>query len=170
MEACCGYDELLRLTAWVDDCVRRAVTPEGLTVSQFEVLEFLALNAVTDMSELLERTGYRKSTLSRMLSRLAHEQLIEIRPTGDRDGRRRRIEVSDQGSQLVERVGTNIRANLYQLFDGLAPKTKNGVVSMLNKITRQLDGLRLKCPLAGIGRLWGLPRLSSHREAVTKEL
>jgi DNA-binding MarR family transcriptional regulator len=161
-------DNLLRLAAWVDDRLRRALGMEGLTISHFEVLEFLAGHPGTEVSELLLRTGYQKSTLCRMLSALKRRKLISLRRSHGPDSRRRAAVVSTAGSELVRHVQSDLALAVSELLEGVPVRTKTGFVQSIEKITRAAEAPRFEVPLAGLGRLWRYPRLSSPREAATE--
>ena len=91
--------------------------PFGITATQFSLLGTLVASGAQSISELAERRGFERTTLTRNLARLEKLGLIESRPA-DR-GKGRVCDLSDKGRAMLEdllpvwrRAQAEIRAEL----------------------------------------------------------
>jgi DNA-binding MarR family transcriptional regulator len=78
----------------------KRLRPHGLRVTQFTILANLMLRGPTALSELAQKMGLERTTLTRNLALLETRGWVTIRP-GDSDSRTRIISVTETGRSLV---------------------------------------------------------------------
>ena len=160
-------NKLLRLAAWMDSRIRAAVTAEGVTTAQYEVLEFVCECGRVENDYLQKVTRYDRSTLCRLLAKLCKSSLVQRKTSTGRDGRCKEVIVTDKGKEAVERVKAALTAEVDSLLAHLSAKSRSGLTTGLRTIEEAVGPTRDL--IAGFGTLWRLPRMSATREAATKD-
>lgn len=95
----CSCHRLRRADRAVTRLYERALAESGLTPQQFAVLASLAYDGARTASELTERIGAERSTLTRALDRLETAGLVATGTAGDR--RERRVLLTDAGRERL---------------------------------------------------------------------
>jgi DNA-binding MarR family transcriptional regulator len=106
---------------------------DTLTPLQYAVLTALELEPGIDQRTLGDRIALDKSTIGDLLARLGNRGLIERR-SDDRDGRRRLLEVTDAGREVLYRAAPGV-AMIGELMLGvLDEKERKELVRLMDKI------------------------------------
>jgi DNA-binding MarR family transcriptional regulator len=95
----CSCHRLRRAGRVVTRLYEHALADSGLTPQQFAVLASLAYDGARTASELTERVGAERSTLTRAIDRLEAAGLVETGPAGDR--RERRVALTGAGRERL---------------------------------------------------------------------
>lgn len=81
----------------------RALEPLGISVSEWRVLAALLARDDLRMSELADLTSIDRTTLSRLVGRMADADFVQRSRTGD-DAREVRISLTDEGKLVGELI------------------------------------------------------------------
>jgi DNA-binding MarR family transcriptional regulator len=111
-----------------------ALAPLGITPEQQEVLARIAEGAVTART-LGEAIGRDKTTLSRLLTRLAGAGLV-VQQRSQEDRRRQLLELTSRGRELAEQSARLLVHAAPKVMAKLSPKEQR----RLAKIARKLSG------------------------------
>ena len=95
----CSCHRLRRAGRAVTRLYEHALADSGLTPQQFAVLASLAYDGARTASELTERVGAERSTLTRAIDRLQAAGLVETGPAEDR--RERRVALTGSGRERL---------------------------------------------------------------------
>jgi DNA-binding MarR family transcriptional regulator len=118
----------------------KALEPMGLVLNDWRVLAALLAQDGLRMSELAERTSIDRTTLSRIISRMAEADLVARRRAGD-DAREVRVALSDHGRA----VATSILplAAHYEAVSvaGLSPEEGTALKALLTRVYANLEKL-----------------------------
>jgi DNA-binding MarR family transcriptional regulator len=106
----------------------------GLTITQLRVLFILRGEPGLTAGVLAERMQVTPSTLTRIMDRVARDELVERVPDAD-DRRCVRHNLSDRGLALVSELESNFRARMDRVFDQLDAETLRSVVKALKDLT-----------------------------------
>lgn len=110
----------------------------GLTVSQCYAVEFLAgLDSVTT-SDLAQQLGLDLSTTTRLVDQLVRKKLA-IRKKSDEDARVRKIQVTDAGRRIAQRVEQDLASLLTTALADLPQPVQSALPDALRKITYALN-------------------------------
>jgi DNA-binding MarR family transcriptional regulator len=106
---------------------------EHLTPLQYAVLTALELEPNIDQRTLGERIALDKSTIGDLLARLSNRGLIKRR-SDENDGRRRLLEVTEEGRKILYRVAPAVSTIGGQLLDDLTPNERVELIRLLDKL------------------------------------
>lgn len=134
--------EALRLLDLVHG-LARSVTDEArdavADVADLDLGEFLLLRQVAageaTPGELSRQLHAHPTVTSRTITRLARAGLVERRPDAQ-DSRRLRIELTDHGRSVVDRIAAAVRPSLQSRLDRLEPGESAAVVRALERLVR----------------------------------
>jgi DNA-binding MarR family transcriptional regulator len=98
----CTAFNLRKATRAVGKVLDQALAPTGLRGTQFTLLVAVGLAPGAPMHRLAEHLGMDRTTLTRNLSPLERDGLVQRAPGSDR--RVRRLKLTDKGARTVERV------------------------------------------------------------------
>jgi len=90
-----------RVTAFYDDCI----SPSGLSMAQFGLLNLIAAAGKDSVNALAARAGLDRTTASRSLRPLEKSGLVRIERSA-RDGRRRDITLTRVGKKALGQAET----------------------------------------------------------------
>jgi DNA-binding MarR family transcriptional regulator len=110
----------------------------GLTVSQCYAVEFLADREPASSSELAQQLGLDLSTTTRLVDQLVRKKLV-IRKKSDEDARVRKIQVTDAGRRIAQRVQQDLTALLTTALADLPQPVLSALPNALRKITYALN-------------------------------
>lgn len=116
-------------------------TDEGLTPTQASVLGLIAFRGPLGLTELAQREGLNPTMLSRVVGRLTELELIQ-RDSNPDDLRAVRVEATDAGRQLHERVKLLRTQALGACLDQLPDKSARTIVAALPALEELAQALR----------------------------
>jgi len=139
-------DALWRAWDHFDVALRKArgravhATPDGLTHSQFRLLS--ALSRTTDVRcvQLAEQLGVTAPTVTRMLTGLEKQGMVERARTVD-DRRGVSIRLTAAGQQALRAKNEVISAKRQELYDSLTPAERRQAERLFRRLAEQLDVL-----------------------------
>lgn len=105
-----------------------ALTPVGLTITQFSVLRTLSSMDRPTLVELSERTAHEKSALWRTLQPLIRHDWIAAQP-----GRVQRFALTDAGRERLERARPLWKAAQAAVSRTLGPR-EAALIELLNEV------------------------------------
>jgi DNA-binding MarR family transcriptional regulator len=108
--------------------------PYGVSGSTFNVLMILRYSK-TPLAphEIGERVVVTRPTVTGLLHSLESQGLIKRDPDPG-DGRRRRVQLTDSGKELVEDLLPQVFALLNEIFSGLTASEKETLIQLLAKV------------------------------------
>jgi MarR family transcriptional regulator, organic hydroperoxide resistance regulator len=141
-----AQDELWRAWDHFDVALRKArgravhATPDGLTHSQFRLLS--ALSRTTDVRcvHLAEQLGVAAPTVTRMLTGLEKQGMVERARTID-DRRGVSIRLTAAGREALSAKNEVISAKRQELYDSLTPAERRQAERLFRRLAEQLDVL-----------------------------
>ncbi len=120
---------------WVTDKVKAALSPEDITMQQFNILRILRGSDPEPLSTLKirERMLDKMSDTSRIVDRLLIKKLV-VKKVSTLDKRLVDISITNEGKKLLERLDKNMK--------GTEKILANLDNNDLNKLNALLDGIR----------------------------
>lgn len=120
---------------WVTDKVKAALSPEDITMQQFNILRILRGSDPEPLSTLKirERMLDKMSDTSRIVDRLLIKKLV-VKKVSTQDKRLVDISITNEGKKLLERLDKNMK--------GTEKILANLDNNDLNKLNALLDGIR----------------------------
>ncbi len=118
-------------------------TDEGLTPTQASVLGLIAFRGPLGLTELAQLEGLNPTMLSRVVGRLTELSLIQRDPNPD-DLRAVRVEATDAGRQLHERVKLLRTEALGACLDQLPEKSARTIIDALPALDELAQTLRAR--------------------------
>lgn len=136
-----AYLMLLRVASGVLAWRQRFVAERGLTQPQFTTLMMLDCDGHEPAapSELADRVGVTRATMTGVLHALASEGSIERRPDPD-DRRMQRISLTEAGRARLESVLPEYFASVSALMHGVAPDDRRRLARLLADVGRRIEG------------------------------
>lgn len=127
---CANFRRTARaLTQLYDEALR----PFGLRVTQFTLLQFLALAGEVSQGQLGEMLAIDSTTLTRTLKTMSHNNWIAVRRGTDR--RERRLRLSPRGSEKLQRATPAWEKTQTALRRRLGDQTWNDLSKLTRKVT-----------------------------------
>jgi DNA-binding MarR family transcriptional regulator len=131
------------------------VTPEPLTVSQFNLLKLIALRGERQVGEMADMLGISSPAVSKIIDKLESKGLVtRSAATGDR--RVTLVSASRKGSRLVRRYEELKAARLGPVLDVFTPEEVDQLSKLLERFSLSLysrestgDGFCLRCAAYG---------------------
>ncbi|MCW2540998.1 MAG: transcriptional regulator, MarR family [Frankiales bacterium] len=139
-------EAVVRLRAVIGKLARQfnaSSTGEGLTPTQASVLGLVAARGPVSMAELTELEGLNPTMLSRVVSNLAEPGLIE-RKADPADLRAGRVEITDHGREVHERIKTERAAVVSECALRLSTSQVNSLVRALPALEALAAELRAR--------------------------
>ena len=137
-------DTLSRLRGVISKLARElnaTATDEGLTPTQASVLGLISFRGPLGLTELAQREGLNPTMLSRVVGRLTELRLIQ-RDSNPDDLRAVRVEATDAGRQLHERVKLLRTAAIGVCLDQLPAESARTIVDALPALEELAAALR----------------------------
>ena len=106
----------------------RYLRPAGLKATQFTLLAFLVQSDSLPLSQVADRLGMERTTLTRNLQPLILKGYVEV--TTGKDQRVRMIEITDQGVAAAKRALPYWTEAQQKITDQLAPATLLAVAEL----------------------------------------
>jgi DNA-binding MarR family transcriptional regulator len=120
---------------------------EGLTPTQASVLALVAGRGPLGLAELAQLEGLNPTMLSRVVSKLDTEGLIRRRPD-PADQRAARVEVTEAGQRVHDRIRA-MRARIVAMcLDSLSPEVTETILAALPALEALAEGLKTRTPVA----------------------
>ena len=113
----------------------RLLRPHGLRVTQFTILVMLMLRGPLMISELAEKLGIERTTLSRNLALLDAAGWVRVRPS--HDGRSRSISVTAKGRAVVAASMDAWREAQNSVAAAIGPSGVNALRTLSRASTRR---------------------------------
>jgi DNA-binding MarR family transcriptional regulator len=117
------------LASAADNARRKA----GLSKPELQILLAVRYQPGLTVSEVRDQLGLTVPTFARLLSGLDARGLIERSP-GNRDGRRRKIHLSDAGTTLTTPIAVALRERLRLAFRATGPDAVAGARAVLDAL------------------------------------
>ncbi|MEX0683436.1 MAG: MarR family transcriptional regulator [Dehalococcoidia bacterium] len=115
----------------------------GLTMSQVRVLAILEEEQGLPAGDLAERLGVQPSTVTRIVDRLVHHQLVR-READEEDRRLVRHYVTDTGVDALNQMRSAGRRRFDDFFNRLTEAQLERVVAALKDLTETFDAVESK--------------------------
>jgi DNA-binding MarR family transcriptional regulator len=109
----------------------------GISGAQLFVLQCLGRDDVLSMNELAERTHTDQSSVSVVVSRLVHRELVLRSPSPD-DARRAEIRLTARGRKLVRFTPEANQARLAQALAAMSPQGCDRLARGLQELVTQM--------------------------------
>lgn len=107
---------------------------EGLTISQFTVLEVLYHKGDLRISEIIEKILSTSGNMTVVVDNLEKDNLVKRCPD-TRDRRASLISITDAGRGLIEEIFPKHLENINELFNILTLEEKKNLIITLKKLT-----------------------------------
>jgi len=132
----CACASLRRASRAVTQLYEQALRPSGIRITQFSLLQFLALaGRPITQGTLGQLLALDSTTLSRTLKPL--ESARWIRSTTGPDGRERHVELTAGGRRVLKRATPAWEAVQQRLRVALGPKQWSALDELLTSMTRR---------------------------------
>jgi DNA-binding MarR family transcriptional regulator len=118
---------------------------EGLTPTQASVLNLVAKRGPVGLAELTELEGLNPTMVSRVVSKLDADGLVQRRPD-PADQRAVLLEATDDGRQTHERILAARTQTVAKILDGLPPDASAALADALPALEALAEGLRTSKP------------------------
>lgn len=115
-----------------------------LTPLQYAVLTALELEPNIDQRTLGNRIALDKSTIGDLLARLSNRELIRRR-SDDRDGRRRLLEVTEEGRDVLYRAAPKVAKVGEMMLSVLDDDEREELIRLMDKIVYSSAAQNLLC-------------------------
>ncbi|WP_406304003.1 MarR family transcriptional regulator [Streptomyces sp. NBC_00879] len=130
-----------------------AAVEDRVTLPQFRLLVVLSTHGPAKLVELAERLGVKPSTAMRMVDRLISAGLTD-RQTNPDNRRETVLQLTLEGSTLVEDVTARRRQEIASIVERLAPEQRSALIGALTAFTEA--GGEPAVPAAAAGGLYPL--------------
>ena len=118
------------------------VLPDGLTLSQFSVLNnFARLGGTRTPAQLASAFQVTRGAMTNTLKKLAARGAVEMRPDPE-DGRGKIVRITPKGLALREQAVQRANSELIDLGNTLDPQWVSDVLPELKKLRADLDRAR----------------------------
>ncbi|HEY5061584.1 MAG TPA: MarR family transcriptional regulator [Gemmatimonadaceae bacterium] len=125
------------LVAALAQSARSVERRTGITNAQLFVLQLLASEPMLSINELAARALTQQSTISLLVTRLAHAGLVH-RERSDDDARRARVVLTAKGQRMVRRAPTPPMARMIAAVETLAPADLRGLERGLGALLKAM--------------------------------
>ena len=130
----CTLGLLLGRTAMLKDrIIERHMEPYGITAAQFKVLIIMAQFDVDTPAELCRHLSLDSGSMTRMLDRLEHKNLL-TRQRSEVDRRQVRLVLTQAGQVLANELPTIGADAMNQLAQAISPQELQSLEDILKKI------------------------------------
>lgn len=134
----CLCNHLRKADRVVRQIYDEAFRPFGLKATQFTLLNAIFLRAPVKQTVLAEATVTDRTTLTRNLSSLERQGLIQIQPGADR--RVKEISLTPKGHELLVEVYPYWKKAQEKTEELLGKDTLHQLLAELNEVTDKLEG------------------------------
>ncbi|MEO0482899.1 MAG: MarR family transcriptional regulator [Planctomycetota bacterium] len=136
-----AYLVLLRVASGVLAWRQRFVAEHGLTQPQFTTLMLLSCedHGPAAPSELAERVGVTRATMTGVLDALVADGLVDRVPDPD-DRRMQRISMTEAGLHRLESILPEYFGAVSRLMNGVAPDDRRRLAGLLADVGRCIPG------------------------------
>lgn len=144
-------DELGFVSRSIYHVGEQSLDASGLSVAQYRVLmhlffaEQMGDRGELNPSEISERQGVSRNTMSAFIRNLEEEGLVE-RSLDDRDRRRFNIRLTENGRSLVQKHARDHLQTIGQCFRALTTAEQETLIQLLHKISDQVTAVRNQKP------------------------
>ena len=133
---------LLRVASDVLDALEAYLTKQGTSQGKFTVLMLLNREPQVGVSpsELAERSGVTRATITGLLDGLGREKLI-VREDDKGDRRKAVVRLTPRGLKLLDGMLPDYYGQIATLVGGLSDEEKATLVDLLSKVNTRLASL-----------------------------
>lgn len=117
----------------IDRRIGSSLAEESLSIDQWRVLEFLAINGPCPMSSLAGATGINGATLTRIVDRLVSRALV-YRSADSADRRRVLIHLAGRGEAATDRVRPLVAHAEKQALSRLSAHDRDELIRLLGRL------------------------------------
>lgn len=137
------YIKLARAAESVSHTINDHLYADGLTVSQFGVLEALYHLGPMSVGQLGEKILRSSGNMTMVVDNLVKRDLV-VRERRQDDRRRVEVRMSDRGRQLMERIWTGHLAGVVAAFDVLSAGEQEQLGNLCRKLGIAQSDIRVK--------------------------
>ena len=117
-----------------------AAPGDGLTVSQFHLVDALAADATLNITAVAEAAGVTSPTAPRMLNTLERQGIVRRqRATGD--ARVVEVQLTPQGQRAVAATRERLRAAQRTVYESLSAAERRRAAALLSRLSDAIDQL-----------------------------
>lgn len=126
----------------------RFIRQQNLTFSQMEMMLYLMRNSGRPIcqKELEEALHLTNPTVTGLLSRLEEKGMV-VRRVDEKDRRFRRVELSQDGREVLKKVGDEIHRTERKLFGCLNREETDQLLELLDRVAQHAEAERECCPV-----------------------
>jgi MarR family transcriptional regulator, 2-MHQ and catechol-resistance regulon repressor len=128
--------ELARCYQAFESYSSRHVRSLGLTSSQFDIIATLGNTEGMTFKQLGEMTLITKGTLTGVVDRLAAKRLVR-RVASPEDGRSQKVQLTDAGQEMFERIFPSALDHLGKAFAGMSAAELGKAQSVLHDLAKR---------------------------------
>lgn len=127
-----------RLSSRINQLWLRELRPQGLTIPRWQVLSILTAHDGRRMGELAEMAGTEQAVISRVVSQMQRDGLVERKPAAE-DSRVVEVWISAKGAVLFEQLLPAAQSHIQRITQSFDPNQAlalaEGLAQMLNDIS-----------------------------------
>jgi|SRR5579884_744979 len=131
-----AWVRLARVFATVDRASAELLRPWDLSVAQFDILAHLAADEGTTQQQLADTLLVTKGNVSQVVSKMERRGLVRR----GREGRVRRLSLTDAGRTLAREVVPALEALIAERLAVLTPAEQRDLLALLRKLDQGLGG------------------------------
>lgn len=128
-----GTLTLLAAARKIEVQLRRALADADLSATEIAVLTEISLDPGMDVASLRDRVGGTTPTIARLLAGLEKQNLID-RPKAEGDARRRALQLTPKGAELIDNALVAIRKDMTQVYRQSGEPSVTGAIELLQTI------------------------------------
>ena len=128
----------MRVYAFVTRCAERELRKEGLTLPRFDVIAHLGVKEECfSQDDLCEKLLVTKGNISGLIDRMAEEGLVS-REEDPKNRRCNRIELTDRGKKLFQKVVPEHEGCIDNMFSVLTRQEQTQLKDLLRKLIKSM--------------------------------
>lgn len=127
-----------RLERLIRRALEQELREEGLTVTQYNAMAWLAAEPGLSSAELARRTGTSPQAINQVIHSLDESDLL-VRSADPRNPRIQRLRLSDRATVLLARCDHLVEAAESELLRSLSARDRHRLSALLSSVGRALD-------------------------------
>lgn len=128
---------IMRVYAFVTRCAERELRKEGLTLPRFDVIAHLGAEECFMQDTLCEKLFVTKGNISSLIDRMVEEGLVS-REEDPKNRRCNRIELTDRGKKLFQKVVPEHEECIDNMFSALTRQEQIQLKELLRKLMKSM--------------------------------
>jgi DNA-binding MarR family transcriptional regulator len=133
----------VRLKAEIQEEELRMLRTSGRSLTEYYALQSLAFNPGTTVTEIAERLGLAKSSVSVVIDRLVKEGLVKRSERSQKDRRKIALRLTRRGSGWMQRFWSAKASLLMEVIGGLKPDEQRVAEKIFKQVSETLERRRL---------------------------